>query len=219
VRALAEAAQGQAIALVDASRPYAKATDNSAGYYYVGEAEADTAYATFCYGLALRRTGAPLNAHSIAPQLENLQQRINAIFRPPLSIEKHPDFIRLNSTVKLANELDGSKRYAGALYEYLLAELQLGLLQNSTPSGDLHAEAEKWKSKLSHGRDDSIAELFLERAECSFDTKDPTDTKKAAVIFATVLPAYFAAITATANSPTTHPQRSTTVTLVRWPFT
>ena len=68
------------------------------------------------------------SACSILPELLALQQKANAAFQPPRSIDLHPRFIALNSTIKLARELDASKSYAGALYQYLEAARHYGML-------------------------------------------------------------------------------------------
>jgi hypothetical protein len=62
------------------------------------------------------------------PELVALQQKTNAAFQPPRSVEFHSRFIALNSTLKLAQELDARKFYAGSLYQYLEAVRHYAML-------------------------------------------------------------------------------------------
>lgn len=226
VRALSESSAGKTGALLSASRAYAKVTSTGSGLYYLGESKAAAGFADFCYSLALSRGGAAFPLRSYSPELKAFQTRLNAAFQPPRSIAKHPQFIRLNATVKLANELDAAGLYAGALYQYLDAVQQLSAME--TPEVDAaqqgripSAIAGLEKQLAASGRDDSIAELFLQKARLAItpqDGKDSAEWTLAGSIVSEVLPAYFAAAQAApAEAPAV--KRSTTVTLVRWPYT
>ena len=222
LRALAEAAQGKSLTLVEASRAYATVTDPKAGYYYLGEARAQAEFARFCYSLELPMQGAAFVGHSMRPQIERLQEQINAAFVPPRSIERHRDFILLNSTLKVASELDAAKLYAGALYQYLSAVQQLARLNagsETSASPQLQQGIAEARKRLSTAkRDDSIAELFLQRAEFLAGEKESDSLTKAAVIADQVLPAYYAA---EKSAPMSGKKAANpvTVTLVRWPYT
>jgi len=227
LRALSEAAQGQSMTLLEASRAYANVTNTTAGYFYVGEARASADFATYCHSLQLRRTGPMRSPRSILPELTSLQAETNKLFQPPLSIEKHSDFIRLNATLKLAGELDAANLHAGALFEYLFALQQLGLLEARTIP-----RAEDLKALLSDARhqvkeskeDDSVAELFLEKAEALLAPNsnllgsEDLNLRTAGVLLQRVLSAYYAYWSAL---PSTQPtgKETVTVTLVRWPYT
>ena len=102
LEALAEAAEGQTMVLADASRAYARVTGPRAGFYYLGEARGDADWAVFCRSLGIRREAGPAPLRSIAPELGALQERARSAFQPPLSIDRHPQFIRFNATLKLA---------------------------------------------------------------------------------------------------------------------
>ena len=119
VRALSESAQGRTIPLLEGSRGFATATKPQDGLAYLGEAKGEAAYASFLYGLSVTRKGTLFPLRSVLPELEALQEKTNAAFQPPRSIDMHPRFINLNATIKFARELDSSKSYAGALYQYL----------------------------------------------------------------------------------------------------
>lgn len=228
VRALSESSAGKIEALLNASRAYAKVTSTQSGLYYLGETKAEADFAELCYSINVARRGTPFPLRSYSPELKALQTRLNAAFQPPRSIQKHPQFIRLNATVKLANELDAAGLHAGALYQYLDALQQLSTLE--APETDA-AQQERIPSAITSlqeqlaasGRDDSIAELFLQTARLLSAPRDgkvpqASDWTSANVIVTEVLPAYFAAAKAApAEAPSQ--KRSTTITLVRWPYT
>ena len=128
VRALSESAQGRTIPLLEGSRGFATSTKPQDGLAYMGEAKGEAAYATFLHGLSIARKGSPFPLRSVLPELEALQEKTNAAFQPPRSIDMHPRFINLNATLKFARELDSSRAYAGALYQYLEATRHYGML-------------------------------------------------------------------------------------------
>jgi hypothetical protein len=165
---------------------------------------------------------------SFLPELQKLQEKANAAFKPPRSIDLHPRFIALNSTLKLAEELDAQKLYAGALYQYLEATRHFAMLdagpldaaQQSALKIDLAAARKKYAASK---QDDSLAELFLERAESQTAHADGSapssdEWRSARVILDQVLPAYSAG-----RKPASPLQRASgktvDITLVRWPYT
>ncbi|MBZ5723040.1 MAG: hypothetical protein LAO03_22090 [Acidobacteriia bacterium] len=225
VIALSQSAQGRTLTLLEASRAYASVTSPAEGFYYLGEAKASAEFASFCYGLKASSQGKPFPAHSILPELQRLQERTNAAYQPPLSVDRHRDFIHLNATLKTAGELDAAKLYAGALYQYLLAVGQLALLRADAPNA---AQEARWRqsvvamrSRLAASKqDDSIAQLFLERVEGQLakESLGVDNWKRVGVIVEQVLPAYFAALQAP-PPPEQPASNSIAVTLVRWPYT
>jgi len=225
VRAMAESAHGQVPVLVEASKAYASVTSPDAGFYYLGEAKAGSEFATFCYQLHAPRRGTLFSPRSIQPELQALQDRVNAAFQPPGSIDKHREFIRLNATLKLAGELNTGKLYAGALYQYLDGMQQFAMLDAASPDDEKKAALRRDLAKLGERlktskEDDSIGQLFVERAEALLDKPSPDDRdwKTAGVIAGQVLPSYFAAKQA-APIEQKLANNLVTVTLVRWPYT
>ena len=140
IRALAEAAQGRAIPLLEGGRGFATATAPKDGLFYVGQAQGEADFATFCASLKIDATTAAFPLRSLLPELHSLQEKTNAAFQPPKSIDLHPRFIALNSQIKLAEELDASRFYAGALYAYLEAVRHYGMLD--APPLDASAQAQ-----------------------------------------------------------------------------
>lgn len=228
IRALSEAAQGKTIPLLDGGRGFATATQPKDGLFYLGEAQGEAEFAKFCASLNLPRKITPLPLRSLLPELQSLQEKTDAAFRPPRSIELHPRFIALNSTLKLAQELDSARFYAGALYQYLEAVRHYGMLDAVPPdtasqSRLLNAIAAMHKQLHASKRDDSIVQLFLERAESQVaqaggSTPSTEEWRSAQVIIDQLLPAYFAA--QRPASPLQQPSGKTIdITLVRWPYT
>jgi hypothetical protein len=228
LRALSESAQGKAIPLLEGARGFATATKPEDGLFYMGQAQGEAEFARFCASVNLPRKNSPLPLRSFLPELASLQEKTNAAFQPPRSIDQHPRFISLNSTIKLAQELDASKFYAGSLYEYLEAVRHYGMLDapvlDAAKQSELKAALAAQHRKLEQSeRDDSIPLLFLERAQSQIahaDGSAPTadEWRSGQVVLDQVLPAYFA----TLKAPPALQQASgktVDITLVRWPYT
>ena len=228
IRALAEAAQTRAIPLLEGGRGFATANGPKNGLFYVGQAEGEADFSIFCTSLkaAAKTPGFPLR--SFLPELHTLQEKTNAAFQPPKSIDLHPRFIALNSQIKLAEELDAQRFYAGALYAYLEAVRHYGMLDASTLDPAAQEQAKRdlttaVASLESSSSDDSIAQLFLERAASYTVHPDGSvpsadEWRGVRVILDQVLPAYYAA-----QKPATklaNPAGKTVdIILVRWPYT
>jgi len=228
IRALAEAAQGRSIPLLDGSRGFATSTKPKDGLFYMGQAQGEAEFAKFCASLQVPHKPASLTLRSFLPELQKLQEKTNAAFQPPKSIDQHSRFIALNSALKLAKELDSSKFYAGALYEYLEATRHYGMIEGAAvdpaKQATLKNAVNDAQKKLDTSpQDDSIAQLIIERANSYLTHPDgsaPTsdEWKAAQVILEQVLPAYTAA-----EKPAVPVQRASgktvDITLVRWPYT
>jgi hypothetical protein len=228
VRALSEQAQGKSIPLLEGGRGFATATGPKDGLFYVGQAEGVAAFAKLCASLNLTSKPSAFALRSLLPELQKLQDQTNAAFQPPKSIDLHSRFIALNSEIKLAQELNASRFYAGALYSYLEAVRHFGMLDapplDSEQQAALKNAVESEQKKLSaSSHDDSLAELFLQRAESYTARSDgsatkPDEWRAARVILDQVLPAYYAA-----QKPAAPLQRAAgktvDITLVRWPYT
>jgi len=228
IRALAEAAQGRSIPLLDGSRGFATSTKPKDGLFYMGQAQGEAEFAKFCASLQVPHKPASLKLRSFLPELQKLQEKTNAAFQPPKSIDQHSRFIALNSALKLAKELDSSKFYAGALYEYLEATRHYGMIEGAAvdpaKQATLNNAVNDANKKFDTSpQDHSIAQLFIERANTYLTHPDgsaPTsdEWKAAQVILEQVLPAYTAA-----EKPAVPVQRASgktvDITLVRWPYT
>jgi hypothetical protein len=228
VRALAESAQGKTVPLLEGGRGFAVSTQPRDGLFYVGQAEGNAKFAQFCAALHFAETKESPQLRSLLPELQALQGKTDVAYHPPQSVDLHPRFIQLNSALKLVKELDATKFYAGALLEYLEAVRHYGML--SAPPVDpstqmaLKQSLEAERKKLaSSRRDESIAQLFLERAELQIvraDGSSPSadEWRSASVILEQVLPAYNAARKLAAPGQQAS-GKTIDVTLVRWPYT
>jgi hypothetical protein len=224
IRALAETARVKAAALLDGGRGFATSMQPKDGLFHLGEAEGLANFARFCAGLDQGRATQGIAVRPLTPELIALQDKTNAAFVPPRSIEKHSTFIGLNSAIKLARDLDEAKLYTGALYQYMDAVLQFGMLNASAPDASAQdalrksIAAERRKAAASK-RDDSIVLAWLGRAESAMGSSPSGDAWKAATVVMTeVLPAYYAALGAA--RPVQEPAgKAVEVTLVRWPYT
>jgi hypothetical protein len=228
LRALAEAAQGKTLPLLDGGRGFATSTAPKDGLFYLGQAQGEAEFAKLCSSVSFPRKGGPALRRSLLRELQNLQAKTNAAFVPPRSIELHPRFIALNSTINLARELDAARSYSGALYQYLEAVRHYGMLDappvDAARQAELKTSVDVLLKKLSASeRDDSIAQLFAERAASQVSppggsTPTADEWRSAQVIIDQVMPAYFATLKPV--SPLQQASSKTVdITLVRWPYT
>lgn len=204
VRALSETSEVRAIPLMDGGRALATATQPKDGLFNIGQAQGEAEFAHFCASMQFARKASTLPRRSLLPELHRLQDKTNAAFVPPRSIELHAQFVQLNSTLKLAEELDAARLYSGALYQYLRALLDYGLLTAVPPDGNGKSALKvaiggiQKKLEISE-RDDSIAQLCVEWAaslvaHAGNGAPSADDWAIAQVIIDQVLPAYFAAL-------------------------
>ncbi len=73
---------------------------------------------TLCRSLLVpgkRRTPA---LRSVRPEIEALESDLLTLYRPPVSIDRHQEFIVANSTLKEARELDAAGLRYGALLRW-----------------------------------------------------------------------------------------------------
>jgi hypothetical protein len=227
-RAISETSQARVMPLLEGGRGFAVATHPQDGLFYVGEAQGESAFAAFVASLNEQRNIKPVPLRSFLPELHRLQEKTNAAFQPPRSIDQHPRFIALNGTLKLAGELDAAKSYAGALYQYLEATRHYGMLEATVPDAkgkeNLKRSIVTKLSELQNSKqDDSIALIVLERAQTYLSHPDgsaPSDDewRSAQVIVDQVIPAYYQALKPAAPLKQTS-GKTVTLTLVRWPYT
>ncbi len=228
IRALAEVAQARTGPLLEGARGFAIATKPEDGLLYVGEARAQAEFVEFCAGLHLVRTVRPVPLRSILPELLALQQKANDAFQPPRSIDLHPRFIALNSTIKLARELDASKSYAGALCQYLdavrhYAMLSIPPVDAAKRPGLKEAVTEALRKLEVSRQDDSILQILLQRAASQVAHEDGTapsedEWRSAQAILQQVTPAYRATLKPPAGLHRTS-GKTIDLTVVRWPYT
>jgi hypothetical protein len=222
LRAMAQAALPQVRIYYDASLEYGRSTTPDSGLYYLGAAQAARDFGslarTLSGGPAL--TLPPLRA--LGPDLDALEGEMLAAYRPPLSIDKHPEFIGASSALKEARELDAAGLREGALLRYLQSVLRFASLRTATPppAPALKETLDAMEARLSaRGVDHTIGRVFLEAARSDL-AEHASDGKAvaAAAVANEVLPRYFAALTP-ARPPSPRAAARVTLTLVRWPYT
>lgn len=223
VRAIAEAELPDVRISYDASLSYARATDAGAGLFYLGEAEAHREMVELCRSLREPAEGREPACRDIGPEIDALQARMLAVYRPPVSIDRHGEFIGASAALKEARALNEAGAARGALLRYLQAALRFQPLRGQPPAFDAAATPaglDSFARRLGEaGVDHSIGRLFLEAAQADLaDTAAAATHAVAAGVAADVLPLYFAAL-APAKPATPGPAPSVTVTLVRWPYT
>jgi len=223
IRALAEAAIPQVRAYYDAALDYGYSTQPEFGYFYVGLARAQREFFDLCAALSEPTALPEPPFRALTVELDSLEARVLAAYRPPLSIDRHPDFIGVSSTLKEARELDAEGLRAAALFRYLFAALRFaGLRPRATPVDSLAeiARLEAFAARMAADRrDHSIGQLFVETARAEIAAAPAGRPAPMAVgIALDVLPLYFAALEP-APPTAARAKPSATITLVRWPYT
>jgi len=200
-RAMAEAAQGQARPYYQSGRLYGLNTTVPDGLIYLGLAPAQLDFAIFSRGLRLGPAAGAPRLRPLGPELaraeaETLEAYRRAEAAAGQANQQQPLFNGVNSTLKLAGELNRAGLHAGALHKYLDAVLMLGRAVAAPPDADelprLQARAREYEKRLRDaGADHSLGLLYLESAQASLAAApDPEALRRAAVVFERVLPAY-----------------------------
>jgi hypothetical protein len=220
VRALGEAALPQSRVFYDASLEYGRATMPEYGLYYLGSARSAGETVELCRSLSEPAGPSLPPIRSVRGEIEALEGELLAAYRPPLSVDRHPDFIAASSQLKEARELDEAGLLHGALLRYLQAAQRAAPLREAAPP-DAERRARQIRdleARLSEGGvDHSLGRLFLERAQEAL-VASAAEAAVAAAIAGDVLPRYLAALEpARPEPPRAGPKF--TVTLVRWPYT
>lgn len=201
-RALAEAARGQARPYYQSGRLYGLNTTVPDGLFYLGLAPAHLDFAVFSRALRLGPAGAlprtrPLDAELARAEAETLEAYRRAEAEAGQANQQQQLFNGVNSTLKLAGELNRAGLHAGALHKYLDALLLLGRAVSATPTpgeaARLRARAAESERRLTDPKaDHSLGLLYLESAQAALAGQpDAEALKRAAVVFDRVLPAYF----------------------------
>jgi hypothetical protein len=221
VRALAEAALLQAPAYHAASRDYGESTMLEAGLYYLGYAQAQHDLVLFLRRLDEPPAGAARVLRSLTPELDALEAEFLEAYRPPLSIDRHADFIGASAALKESRELDAAGLRHGALLRYLQAVQRFAVMR-SHALDEADPDAQNLDSIVAElaasTYDETIGRLFVESAKALAESGSEDDTKMSAAIVAHVLPRYLAALRP-APAAVPRPPADVTITLVRWPYT
>jgi hypothetical protein len=217
VRALAESSFSEVKVYYDASLEYGKNTMPEYGFFYLGLAQAQLDFTRLLERMQSSPASPPLRLPALSAQIDALEDVLLAAYKPPTSIEQHPNFIRTNALIKQARELVDEGLEYGALYKMLYAGQVLSRIVAPGKSITLEETAErskqidqKWKAD---GKDHTIGRIFLEMAN-----EQPFNGENARAVFETILPAYHASLEPS-KSIAKKEIPAVTVTLVRWPYT
>jgi hypothetical protein len=221
VRAMGEAVLPQVRVYYDASLDYGRSTTPDSGLYYLGAAQSARDYVRLARRLSEPTRQAAPPVRSIAGELDALEAEMLAAYRPPLSIDKHREFIGASSALKEARELEAAGLRYGALLRYLQAVLRFASLRLSPlPPQDADGRLRALEARLNDARTDhTIGRVFAEaaRSDLAEHAQDGAAVAATAVV-SDVLPRYFAALDKAAPRAARVEPR-VTVTLVRWPYT
>jgi hypothetical protein len=165
--------------------------------------------------------GAPLR--SLEADAAALERRLLALYQPPASIDRHPEFIAASAALKEARELDRAELRYGAWLKFLQATQRTAMLQASAVPGvdTLRARlADVDREMVARGGDQSLVRVFLDRVAMELEkaTPDAASLAASAAILDSVVPAYSAAMVPAVPMASVA-EASVTVRLVRWPFT
>jgi hypothetical protein len=219
VRAMGEAAAAQVRVYYEASLEYGQSTTPDSGLFYLGAAQARSRFVDLTRRLSRRTSGTAPPVRSLAVELDTLEGEMLAAYRPPASIDRHPDFINASATLKEARELDQAGLYHGALLRYLQAAQRFAQIRGGAPDASAAAAAlRQQEARLAGAVDHSLGRLFLEAAQADLAHPAEAGPVAAAAIASDVLPRYFAALAAAPPAAAAIRPRAT-VTLVRWPYT
>jgi hypothetical protein len=220
-RALAELSASQAREFYHASLEYGRNTEPQFGLYYLGAAQAQRRFLDIAHALPAKSVSRPPQFRTLAGEIDALQADLLRAYRPPASIDRHPEFIVASSALKEAREQDAAGHRFAAMLRYLQAAQRTAMLEQATSvdMAGVKRRLEEATARLAaKGTDHTIGQFFVERANSALATPGAPGEATAAAIALDVLPRYWAALEpARPAAPAAAPR--VTVTLVRWPFT
>lgn len=201
ILALVEASEIQIRPYYRSGRLYGLNTTIPDGLYYLGLAPANLDFALLCQQLQIVRTKPLIKLRSLEPELVELETETIQSYKRNGAGSLQPRYNLINSTLKMASELNKEAMYAGALQRYLEAGLDLGLV--TTPKVEakellrLEAQNGSFGRRLKAGTaDHSIGLLYWEMAQSALSQAatgklNENELQRAAVIVDRVLPRYF----------------------------
>jgi hypothetical protein len=206
-------------------RLYGEQWTVEAGLFYLGRSKAQLEFALFCRGLDAVASGAAPSLRSLAPELEELEREVMQAYRRLGEADQDNTFIRINASLKVAQDLERERRFGGALLQYLEVFRALEAV-NSMPAEGLAPDAlkslsESFRAQLSGGKTDhSVGWLYWQMAQAALESGNLNERKQAAVILNHVAPRYFKYMARLKEGPAPKiVAREVTVTLARWPYT
>jgi hypothetical protein len=168
----------------------------------------------------------PILAGTVAEAVDAYERRLIAAYRPPVSTDRHPDFIAASAALKTARELLAAGSPEGALWAYLKARRFGTAITRSAepvpPLGALRRAAAASVRTGARGEDASLLCRLRQQVDGLLEGEPvPEDRRRvASALLHDVIPEYGrltrgGAITAAAPVA----DAKVKVTLVRWPYT
>ena len=201
ILALVESSKIQIRPYYRSGRLYGLNTTIPDGLYYLGLAPANLDFALLCQQLQIVRTKPLIKLRSLNAELAEIETETIQSYKRVGAGRRQPLYNQINSTLKLASELNKEAMYAGALQTYLEAGLDLGLITaldvKATELARLRVRNKSFERRLKDGTvDHSIGLLYWEMAQSALDQATnggliQNELKRAAVIVQDVLPRYF----------------------------
>jgi hypothetical protein len=201
VKALAEISQSQVQPYYKSGRLFGLNTTIKDGMYYLGKASANLCFAIYCQQLNFSQTLSRVRYHSLERQLQQAERETVKAFQQAKTAAQQQRYIPVNSTLKMAWELNRAGSFSGALFQYMEVCLKLGLIKEAAFDeprlSALHKQSESMRVRLSVSKTDhSIALLYWQMAQQALqrqavDKVNGDALKRAAVILEEVLPRYF----------------------------
>jgi hypothetical protein len=199
--AIADVSQSQARPYYLSGRLYALNSNMSEGTYYLGRAPANLDFALMCRRLHLSRPKKATAAfRSPEPELTQLEKTTLRTYKTADVSTQQAQYNRLNSSLKIADELNRASMFEGALFKYLESKLIFGLMITTAEKEDVQHLRERTKEAekllISDKVDHSIGLLFWQIADRSLNPEGKAEPsaaqiKRAVVILNQVLPGYF----------------------------
>lgn len=223
LQAVAGTAASQVRAFYEASLEYGRSTELTFGLFYLGQAQAASDFVALCR--RIEKTGSleagvphrPPALRPLKPELDALESDLLAAYRPPVSIDRHGEFIAASSALNVARALDAAGLRPAALLGYLDASLRAAAFRPAAAAGAAPIEERLGaiqKRLDASATDATIARIYVESARSNLGA----NPQIAETIVSDVLPRYFEAL-AQPKPPAPPVTPRVTVTLVRWPFT
>ena len=200
VNALAQASQIQVKQYLQSGRLFALNSNMAEGLYYLGRAPANLDLAIFARSLRFPTPKTPSTFRSLEPELTKLETASLRSYKSADVSKQQAQFNRLNSNLKIAEELNKASMFEGALLKYLESELLFGLINTSAENEDVeHLKGrleEAGRLLMNKKSDHSVGLLFWQMAETSLKPysgaeQTPAQIKRAVVILNNVSPSYY----------------------------
>ena len=225
VRAFRDEARVQAPVYGHTVGAWDQIDDKMGALFYGGQARELARLAAFDAGLRFPLPPSPpkLSAAAVGEAVDTYERALIAAYRPPVSADKHQQFILASAALKSARELLSAGSAEGAVWNYLKARRYGAAITRAdapTPTRDALQSA---KVEPVPGDASLVCRLTQQVATVLEGDTVPEDRLRLAdALLHDLLPSYRGLISGTATAkaaPAKAAPAEVTVTLVRWPYT